>query len=103
MGEIPTLCGGDHRRVDGSERKVTVDGNKLCDPEPVGGTDMLGEEISRSEVTEESDLGVRSQSGLDKVRNLGDDEHRNNEWAGMLLEQSKAFVMVAIVSVDVGI
>lgn len=103
MGEVATLCYGDYGRVDSSERKITVDGNKLADPEPIGGTDLFSEEIARSEVTEESDFGVWSQSGLDKMRNLGNDEHRNNEWARMFLEQSKALAMVAIVSVDVGI
>lgn len=57
----------------------------------------------RSEVAEETDFGIPSESGLDEVRHLGDDENGIEEWARMLLEKLKTLGVVAVVCVDVGV
>lgn len=103
LGEVEALCCGDDGRVNGSEREIPVEGDELGNPQPIASGDRLGEEAPRSEVTEEADFGVRSESGPDEVRHLGDDENGNEERARMLLEKLEALGMVAVVHVDVGV
>ncbi len=103
LGEVETFRCGDDGRVDGSERQISVVGDELGNSQPIASGDRLGEEAPRSEVTEEADLGIRPESGLDEARHLGDDENGNEERPGMLLEKLKALGMVAVVCVDVGV
>jgi hypothetical protein len=72
LGEVATFRSGDDGRVNGSKRQVSVGRDEFGNPEPVDGADRLSEEAARSQVAEEADLGIWSESGLDEVRYLGD-------------------------------
>lgn len=103
LGGPQPLGGADHRRVDGAEREVAVPADELGDAHPVGGCDRLGDEVASRQVAEESDLGVAAEAAGHEVRDLGDDEGRDDERAGVGLEQFEALGVVSVVAVDVGV
>ena len=100
---VEPLGGRHDRGVHGAQRKVSVGGDKLGDPEPVGRRDGLGYEVARGEVADEPHLGVDADARAEEVRHLGDDELRDDEGAGVRLEKVEALGVVAVVEVDVGV
>jgi hypothetical protein len=71
--DAQALRRGDDGGVDGAEREVVVTGDELGDPERIGGVDRLERQAARSEIAEETDLGVPAEAGGDQVGDLGDD------------------------------
>lgn len=98
-----TLRGADHGCVDGAEWEVAVSADELRDAHPVGRSDRLGDEVAGCQVGEESDLGVAAEAAGDEVRNLGDDEGRDDERSGVGLQELEALGVVSVVAVDVGV
>ena len=92
---------GDERGIHRSETEIPILGDQFCNAEPVLGCDAFRKEVSRREVSEESDLGVSTEPRRDEVGNFGDSQDRDKKRAGVCLEQGKAFVMVVVVFVDV--
>lgn len=89
------------RRYDGSvdrpEREIAVGRDELGDPQPVRRGDGFGNEVPRREITDEAHLGIGSHTRSEQVRHLGDDQLRNDEWAGVRLEQPEALFVVGVV------
>lgn len=56
---------GDDRRVDGSERKVSVEGYELGDAEPVRRSYRLRQEVPGREIAEEPYLRLDAQPGAE--------------------------------------
>lgn len=98
-----SLRGDDDGGINGPERQIFIRDDELGDPDPVRGIDGFGDEGAGREVSEEPCLGVRTQSLLDEVGDLRDDEMRNDERTGMRREQFEACVVVPVVLVDVGV
>jgi hypothetical protein len=82
--------GRDHGRVHGAEREVVVAGDELGDSEQVCRVDGLEREVPGCQVAEESDLGLPAEATREQVGDLGDDEARDEQWAGMRFEQLEA-------------
>ena len=87
--------------VGGAEWEVAVPADEFGDAEPVGRSDVLGDEVAGGEITEEPDLGLGAQPGRHEVRDFGDDQHRYQQWSGMGFEQIEAGRVVPVVGVDV--
>lgn len=103
LGGAQPLRRGDHRRVDGAERQITVFADKLCDAHRIGSVQRLDCEVPVGEVAEEADLGLPAEPRGDQVGDLGDDEGGDDEWAGVDLQQLQTGGVVGVVGVDVGV
>ena len=83
--------------------QVTVAGDEFGDSEPVGRRHRDRDQVAGGKITEEPDLGFDADAGTEQVRDLGDHEHRDEQWPGVDLEQFEAGGAVPIVPVDVGV
>jgi hypothetical protein len=101
LGDAQPFGGGDDGRVHGAQRQVTIAGNQLCDPQPVGDGHRINGERSVGEVAEEADLWLDAEAGRQQIDDLGDDQGRDDERAGMGLEQFECGEVVCVVGVDV--
>lgn len=101
--QLQPLGGCDHRRVDGSEGKVAIAPDELGDPQPVSGVNPLDEKLTRCERAEEAGLCLCAQACLEQVRNLRDDENRDEEGTMRRLERFHALPMVVVVRVRGGV
>lgn len=95
-----SLGGADHRCVDGAEREIAVPADELGDAHPVGRCDRLDDEVAGSQVAQESDLGVAAEAAGDEARDFGDDEGRDDERAGVGLQQLAALGVVAVYATE---
>jgi hypothetical protein len=98
-----TLGGCDHRGVHRAEGKVAVDGDELGDTKPVARRHRLGDEVSRSEVADEADLGIDAEPAAEEVDDLGYDQLRDDERSRVGLEKLQAVPVSSVVAVDVGV
>jgi hypothetical protein len=48
-------------------------------------------------------IGSGTEAGAEQVHDLGDDEDGNDQWAWMGLQKFKAFPVMPVVSIDVGV
>ena len=103
LGNLQTLSGGDNRGIDCAQRKVSISSNKLRYPEPVGGAHRLRGECARSQIANETNLGVDAQPTADEVGHLGYDQFRHDQRTGMCSQQLKTRVMMPVVGIDVRI
>lgn len=96
--------GGRHDgRVHRAQWKVPVFPNELCHAQPVRRGYRLGRKCSGREVTQEPDLGFRSESRLDEVGNLRDDQDGNHQRPFVCQHQIQARLVMAVVLIDVGV
>lgn len=103
LGDPEPLAGCDHRSVHRAERKILVHRDQLRDAEPVAGEHRLDQQVATGEVTEEADLSLGAEAGLEQVDDLGDDECGDEQRAGVLLEDAEARGVVPVIGVDVGV
>lgn len=112
--EVPSIDGGelrdsqsftgcDHGGVNRAEREVPIKRNQLGDSQPVRRRHRFGDQVAVGQVTEKSDLGVRAESGLEEVGDLGNDQQRYKERTRVFLQETEAGIVVLVVTVDVGI
>jgi hypothetical protein len=87
VGDPESLGGGDRRRVDGAEREIAVEGDQLSDAEPVPRGHGFDREDPRGKVAEKTDLGLDAESGREQIRDLGDDQNRDDQGTRMCFEQ----------------
>jgi hypothetical protein len=80
---------------------VTVFGDKFCDSQPITADNRFCDQTAFSEVGEESDFRLDSQSGLQQIRHLRNDQRRHEQRTGMGVKKLNARLMVPIVSIDV--
>jgi hypothetical protein len=90
VGDANSFGGGDHGRIHGAQREIVVAGDEFGDPEQVSCVDGLEGEVPGGKVAKESDLGLPAEAPGEQVGDLRDDEARDEQWAGMGLEQLKA-------------
>jgi hypothetical protein len=64
------------RRINRPQWEVSVPGDELGDPDPVPGVNRFGDKVPGCEVPKESDLGVRAESRLEEIGDLGHHELR---------------------------
>jgi len=98
-----TLCCRHYRRIYGTKRKIVVCRDKFCDTDPVGRKDRFGEQISCREITQEPNFCRPAQPRLEKIRNFGYYELRDDERTFVRLEQCETRFVVAVVFIDVGV
>lgn len=87
LPDAQTFGSGHDGSVDGAEWQIPVAGNQLGDSQPVGNRDRLDAKPPTSEIAEEADLGFDPQTSPKEVHDLGDDEGRHDERAGMTFEK----------------
>ena len=80
-----------------------ISGNELRNPHPIGSKYRLGDEISGSEISEESHFRCPPQSRFDEVGDFGDDELRNQQRTRMRFQEPQTLLVVVIIFVDVGV
>ena len=113
-GEVPAVECGDlggseafgrchDRTVDGPQRQVPIPTDQFGDAEPVTRHDCLNGELTRGDITQEANLGVDAKPCSDEVGHLGDHEHGNDQWTGMVQQELERFGVMAVVGIDVGI
>jgi hypothetical protein len=103
FGSAKALGDSDDRRVDGAKGKVVVARDQLCDSQGVLGVDRLQAHLASREVSEESSLGLPAETTCDQVCSLGDYEGRDDQRAGVGLQQLEARLVMSIVTVHVGV
>ena len=101
LSHVQPLGGGDNGCVDRAEGQISIAAHELGDPEPIRGSHRFDDECTRREIAEEAHLGVDSKSAADEIRDLGDDERRDDERARVVQEEIEAHLVVSVVSVDV--
>ncbi len=84
-------------------RQIAIARNQLGDSQPIGDGDRLNVESPTGKIAEEADLRRNPQTSREEVRDLGDNEGRHDERAGMTFEKLQSGCMVCIVGVDVGV
>jgi hypothetical protein len=103
FGRAKALGGSDDRCVDGAKGKVVVARDQLCDSQGVPAVDRLQAYLAGREVAEESSLGLPAETTCDPVCDLGDHEGRDDQGAGMSLQQLEARLVMSVVAVHVGV
>src|SRR5207247_7045953 len=104
QGRDPEALRRCHNRcVDSSKLQVPVSPDKLGNAQPVRRVDWFRRQASAREVAEESHFGPGTKSCSQQIADLGDNELRHNQRAGMLAQQLETNLMVPIVLVDVGV
>jgi hypothetical protein len=103
LGDAQAVSRDDDRCIHCAQWQVAVARDQLGDPQPVRDRHRLNGERAAGEVAEEADLGFCAESSRDEVADLGDDQGRDDERAGMGLEQFECDSMVSVVGVDVGV
>lgn len=103
FGCAKALGGSDDRCVYGAKGKIVVARDQLCDSQDVLGVDRLQAHLAGREVAEESSLGLPTETTRDQVCDLGNDEGRDDQGAGMGLQQLKARLVMSVVAVHVGV
>ena len=103
FGYAKALGGGDDRCVDGAKGKVVIARDQLCDSQGVLRVHRLQAHLAGREVAEESSLGLPAETTCDQVRDLGNDEGRDDQGARMSLQQLEARPMMSVVAVHVGV
>jgi len=86
LGDAKPLRRGDDRRVNCSEREVSVPPYQLGDARPVERQYRLDEVAAAGDVRQKSHLDRGSEPGPDEVSDVSDDELRDDERAGMPLD-----------------
>jgi hypothetical protein len=99
--DFQSLGEGHDRCVDSAERKVVVSPHELRDSYPVGGKHRHRQEISGSEISEESHLGPPAQARFDEIGDFGDDELRHQQWTRMGFQKLQTLLMGVVIFVDV--
>src|ERR1700677_4876405 len=59
--------------------------------------------LAGREVAEESSLGLPAEATCDQVYDLGNDEGRDDQGAGMSLQQLEARLVMSVVAVHIGV
>ena len=77
--------------------------DQLCDPKRVRGVDRLQAHLAARKVAEESSLGLPTETTCDQVYDLGNHEGRDDQGAGMSLQQLKARPVMSVVAVHIGV
>ena len=103
LGDAQAFSRGDDRRVHGAQWQVAVARDQLGDPQPVRDRHRLNGERASGEVAEEADLGLCAQASREEIGDLGDDQGRDDERAGVGLEQFECGSVVSVIGVDVGV
>lgn len=86
LGEAKSFGGGHDGSVDRSQRQVAIACHQLGDSHPVRDGHRFHRERARRKIAEEADLGLNPEARRDQKGNLGDNERRDYERAGVGLE-----------------
>jgi hypothetical protein len=97
------LGGSDHRAIDRPQRQIVVDLDEFGDTEPIFSGNVLRDEITCSEVPQESHFSLVTESRAEQVDHLGDDQNRDQERTRVGFEELEALAMMVVVCVDVGV
>lgn len=111
-GEVPPIRGGDgpntkplgerdYGRIDCAERKVVISANELRNPHPIAGDHGLCEEIAGREVAKEPQFRLPAEACFDEIRDLGDDQLRDEQRTRMRFQKPQTVFVVAVVLVDI--
>jgi hypothetical protein len=103
LADAEALRSGDDRGVDRSKWEIAVRRDEFGDAQPISGWHGVDREHACCEVSEESNLRLDAESCREQVGHLGDDQHRDDQRAGVSLEQLEGCVMMRVVGVDVGV
>ena len=94
----PLAC-RDDRSVDRAKRKVSVGCHQLRDSKPIGWANLLGNQLARRQVAQEAHLGRGSDPGPEQIRDLRDNEYRDQDRTWMVLKEAPAAAVLDIVGV----
>lgn len=98
-----SFCRGHNGCVHRTQRQISITCDKFGDSEPVRGSHRFDAECAVSEIAQESDLSVRAEASTQQVDHLGDDKRRDDQRAGMRLQQPERRSMMGIIGVDIRI
>ena len=70
-GDAQTLGGGDDRRVNGSERLISVSMDEFGYAQPVACVDRLDVEVARGQISEKTYLCRCAKTGLYQIAHFG--------------------------------
>lgn len=102
-GDSESLGCGDDRCVHRSERKIAVLEYQFGHPDPIACYNRFDGELTRRQITEEPHFGLGTQPTADQVEDLGEDQGRNDQRAGVGQQEVERRRMVAVVGVDIGV
>ncbi len=100
---VQALGGRDDRGVDAPERKVAIGGDELCDSEKIGRIDGLEEKLPGGQVAEQANLRLDrcGSQPVEKVRDLGKAERREDQGTGVLIQQRDALDVVRVIGIEI--
>lgn len=93
---------GYDRSVCSAKRKIAISGDEISDPQEISGVKGLDDEVG-GKIAQEAHLGLPAEACAEQIADLGDDEHGNDQRAGVGFQQLQAGRMVGIVCVYVGV
>jgi hypothetical protein len=100
--DIQSLSSRHYRRVDGSERQITIAPHELGNAKPVRGADGLDREGTRGNVFKEPQLGLRSEARRHEVDYFCNDEHWHHKRPRERLQKLRTDVVASVVCIDGG-
>lgn len=103
LGDIEAFGGGDDRRIDRPERKISIFVHQLGDAQPIRYCHGFDAEFTSGQVTEETDLGICAEATSDEVDHLGYHQGRDDQWTWMPQEKVEGCVVMSVVGVDIGV
>lgn len=96
---LESFRSGDQRGVDGPEWKIPVHRDEFGDPNPVGSSDRLRNQLTRRQVAQEPDLRLRAHARPNQVRHFGHDKNRDDQGPRMALKQPAATGVFRVVRI----
>lgn len=99
LEEPPRGC--DDGRVDGTEGQIAVRADQLGNAKPVSRANRFGDQVASSQVAEEANLRVSSETRAEQVDDFGDDEFGDEEGSGVRLEQFETGGVMPVVDIDI--
>lgn len=101
LGNLEPLGGRHDGRIDCAEREIAVSGGQLSHAQPISRQHWFWGQRSGGKIAQEANFGLDPETRCNQVGDLGDDEDRNQQRPGMVLEKVEAGCMVAVVRIDV--
>jgi hypothetical protein len=83
--------------------QVAVTRDELGDAQPVCGWHRPDGEGAAGEIAQEPDFWFGPEASREQIDDLGDDQGRDDEWAGVCLEKFECTSVMGVVGVDVGV
>jgi hypothetical protein len=103
VGDVQTFGRGDDRGIYRAQGQAAVARDEFGDTQPVAGCHWFDREGTAGEISEKPDFRFGPEACREQVDDFGDDQDRDDEWAGMCFKKLQCSSVIGVVGVYVGV